>query len=199
MHILMDGDCLQTQNNIRIFCRQLQWAMQHCKRRLNGEAAEEVSQSTHQSVQAVSLQTSGAVAEGDDDRGAVVVDKMEAVTASTNTSDDYMHRGAHLHSMCLYVCRMCVRRVRRSSQAATKASNVFHFDPHYVLARSYSQEVVLHNAHVPTIDGFQCPTVQQDAEQNALLKALLFTPLSCVHPMMCGKVMNSWKAISNGS
>ena len=107
---------------------------------------------------------------------------MEAVTASTNASDDYMHRGVHLHSMCLYVYRMCVRRVRRPNQAGSKASNVFYFDPHYALARSYSQEVVLHNAHVPTIDGFLCPTVQQDAEQNALLTALLFPPLSCLHP-----------------
>ena len=101
----------------------------------NGEAAEEVSQSTQPSVQAVSRQTSGDVSEGDDD-GAVVVDKMEAVTASTNTSDDYTHRGAHLRSMRLYVYRMYVRRVRRQNQEGSKASNVFHFDPHYVLARS---------------------------------------------------------------
>ena len=32
VHILTDGDCLQSHNNLRIFTRQLQWAMQQCKR-----------------------------------------------------------------------------------------------------------------------------------------------------------------------
>ncbi len=144
----------------------------------------------------MSLQTSGAVAEGDGDRPAVVVDKLEAVTASTKTSDDYMHRDVHLHCMCLYVYRMYVRRVRRPSQAGTKAFDVFHADPHYVLARSYSQDVVLHTMSVPTIDGFQCPTVHQDAEQNALLKALLLMPFSCNDPMMCCSVMNFRNCLS---
>ncbi len=107
--------------------------MQHCKRSLDGEAVGEASQRTHQSTrrQAVSLQTSGAVAEGDDD-GAVVVDKVEAVAASTKAPDDYMQRSAHLRSMCLYVYRMYVRQVHRPSQAGIRASNVFLFDPHYV-------------------------------------------------------------------
>ena len=32
VHILTDGDCLQSHNNITIFTRQLQWAMQQCKK-----------------------------------------------------------------------------------------------------------------------------------------------------------------------
>ncbi len=122
--ILTDGDCLQSPHNMRIFNRQLQWAMQHCKRSLDGEAVEEASQRTHQSAQAVSLQTSGDVAESDDDDGAVVVGKVEAVTASTKASHDHVHRGVHLRSMCLYVYRTYVRRDRRPSQAGNRASNV---------------------------------------------------------------------------
>ena len=57
---------------------------------------------------------------------------------------------------------------------------------------------MLHRAHVPTIDGLQRPTVSQDAEQNALLKALLFTPWSCTDPTQCGNAMNFRHFFSNG-
>ena len=76
--------------------------------------------------------------------------------------------------------------------------NVFFFEPHYVLAKSYAQEVQLNSFCVPTIDGFQCPTVLQDPEQNALLKALLFTPFACTDPMACGNVLNFRNTLSNG-
>ena len=62
---------------------------------------------------------------------------------------------------------MYVRRIRRPPRGRASAPNIFPFEEHYTLARPYVQEVAL-NAHVPTIDGFQCPTVEQDAEQNAL-------------------------------
>ena len=71
-----------------------------------------------------------------------------------------------------------------------KAPNIFLFEPHYALAGTYAQQAVLHRINVPTIDGFQCPTVEQDAEQNALLKALLFTPWSCTDAHKCGCVTN---------
>ena len=90
--------------------------------------------------------------------------------------------------MCFYVYRMFVRRVRSPPPQRHCPPNVFRFEQHYALARSYVQEVTLHSASVPTIDGFQCPTVHQDAEQNALLKALLFTPFCCADPMTCGSV-----------
>ena len=75
----------------------------------------------------------------------------------------------------------------------------FCFEQHYALAKTYVQEVVLHCTHVPTIDGFQCPTVEQDAEQNALLKTLLFTPWSCTDPLQCGSVMNFRHFFSNNN
>ena len=92
--------------------------------------------------------------------------------------------------MCLYVYRMFVRRVRRPCHQLHCPPNIFRFESHYALAGSYAQEVMLHSINVPTIAGFQCPTVHQDAEQNALLKALLFTPFCCTTPMTCGSVLN---------
>ena len=92
--------------------------------------------------------------------------------------------------MCLYVDRIFVRRVRRHCHQLHCPPNIFRFESQYALAGSYAQEVMLHSCDVPTIDGFQCPTVHQDAEQNALLKALLFTPFCCTTPMTCGSVFN---------
>ena len=58
VHILTDGDCLQTHMNTRIFTRQLQWAIQQCKRQLNHEAEDELPDSSHRRVQAVAFQVS---------------------------------------------------------------------------------------------------------------------------------------------
>ena len=118
------------------------------------------------------------------------MDKMDVVTTNTNFSDDYAHRGEELRPMCLYVYRMFVRRVRRPCHQLHCPPNIFRFESHYALAGSYAQEVMLHSFSVPTIDGFQCHTVHQDAEQNALLKALLFTLFCCTTPMTCGSVLN---------
>ena len=84
---------------------------------------------------------------------------------------------------------MYVRRIPKPNKNKAAAPTIFFFEPHYALSRSYAQEVVLHNVQVPTIDGFQCPTVEQGAEQNALCKAILFSPWRCTQPVMCGKVI----------
>jgi hypothetical protein len=120
----------------------------------------------------------------------VDVEKVEACTTSTNTSDDYAHRGKKLNTMPFYVYRMYVRRIPRPSRAQACAPDIFVFESHYAMSKAYVQHVVLHVISVPTIDGFSCPTVYQDAEQNSLLKAILFTPWTCTDPMMCGSVMN---------
>ena len=106
VHILTDGDCLQSHNDMRIFTRQLQWAAQQCKRHLNHEALEEPTDKAHHSVQVVSFQVAGHV-EGekedqDEDNASdseVEIEKVEACATSTNTSDDYAHRGKKLSTM----------------------------------------------------------------------------------------------------
>ncbi len=206
VHILTDGDCLQSHRHQRVFTRQLQWAAHQCQRSLNGDVDEEAPGGARTSLQALSFHSQAPredgeeVGEGDGGgAGQVAVEKVEAVTTSTNVSDDYAHRGPRLGPMPLYVYRMCVRRVPRPSGQTPKACTVFPFAPHYALAKSYVQEVVLHAMCVPTIDGFQCPTVQQDAEQNALLKALLFTPFACEDPVSCGSVLNMRSLLSHGA
>ena len=55
VHILTDGDCLQSHNNITIFTRQLQWALQECKKQLNREPAEAQPKNAMLHVQAVAM------------------------------------------------------------------------------------------------------------------------------------------------
>ena len=206
VHILTDGDCLQSHNNITVFTRQLQWAVQQCKKHLNGETVEHEPQQVFRHVQTVAVhvpdfdQTEQDQVDDDaqDADGAKVeIIKVEACTHSTNAADDYAHRGTKLQNMPFYIYRMYVRRIPNPSQAKVRSPTIFCFEPHYAMARSYAQEVILNNISVPTIDGFQCPTVEQDAEQNALLKAILFTPWSCTDPMMCGSVLNYQRHLSN--
>ena len=92
------------------------------------------------------------------------VDNMETCTKSTNTADDYAHRGAHLETMPFYVYKMYVRRVLKRSKAKGVGARFFAFDDHYVMAPRYEQEVKLTRMDVPTIDSFQCPSTRSRAE-----------------------------------
>merc|ERR1712110_1026765 len=97
VHILTGGDCLQSHNNTELFPRQLQWAMQQCKRKLNHEAGEEEETAQkEQSIGAVTVRmrttdegvdgaNQPANAESDDDD--VKVEGVDACTTSTNISD----------------------------------------------------------------------------------------------------------------
>ena len=177
VHILTDGDCLQSHNNITIFTRQLQWAMQQSKKHLNNETLDQEPQQALRHVQTVAVHVPDDAQDGDGGQdGDVNLCQVEACTHSTNASDDYAHRGTKLRTMPFYVYRMYVRRISKPSRVQARSPTIFFFEPHYALAKSYAQELILNNISVPTIDGFQCPTVEQDAEQNALLKAILFTP-----------------------
>ena len=257
VQLLTGGDCLQTHNNQRLFTRQLQWALQECKRSLNGEGAAEDDPMRQQSVEAVTVQfvdgvpqpvvESGGVSQeaahdnrgtaelaecakadheqsGDDthDEEVEVADEDNAkeldcddegdkqqvdpdsltvstCTSSTNSADDFAHRGSGLQTMPYYVYRMYVRRQLRGNRASVPGGTLFDFEPHYPLARLHVQVVQLDRMDVPTIDGFQCPTWTQDSEQNALLKSLLFTPWACQGPLHCGCVSKFAHLLSDSS
>ena len=165
--------------------------MQQCKPHFNNEILEEEPKQALRNVQKVALHVPDNDQVGDDAQdGDVNISKVEACTHSTNASDDYAHRGTKLRTVPFYAYRMYVRRISKPSRVQATSPTIFFFEAHYALARSYAQELILHNIHVPTIDGFQFPTVEQDAEQNALVKAILFTPWSCTDAMTCGSVLN---------
>ena len=202
-HILTGGDALQSHRNARVFTRQLQWAMQECKRVLNNEAPLEDVEVGQQTIQTATLQLQAAnEAEGDVAQPAqddVEVTAMDVCTTSTNTADDFAHRGVQLQTMPYYVYRMYVLRVRKQGGSQANAPCFFQFEEHYPLANSYIQELKTLSMEVPTIDGFQCPTWEQDPEQNSLLKSLLFTPWACRDPMTCGDCCTFQHMLSNCS
>ena len=79
----------EIRNPVRLFTRQLQWAMQQCKRVLNKEAPLEDTAQGQQSIQTARLQLrtpadnqGGAAQPAGDD---VEVTEMDVVTTSTNT------------------------------------------------------------------------------------------------------------------
>ena len=71
---------------------------------------------------------------GEEQVGDADVENMEVCTTSTNTADDYAHRGAHLQTMPFYVYRMYVRRVLKRSKAKDGGARFFAFEEHYVMA-----------------------------------------------------------------
>ena len=202
LHILTGGDCLQSHHNVRLFTRQLQWACQQCKRLLNHEGAGEEQHNEQVPIQAVRIQvpvdddeeehsageTTGAPQPPGETPAGDECEDMQACTTSTNTADDYAHRGPRLQTMPYYMYRMYVHRVLKPSRVKASGPRFFVFENHYALAPRYVQEVHVTRISIPTIDGIQCPTWAQDPEQNSLFKALLFTPWACEGPLTCGCV-----------
>ncbi len=147
-HILTGGDALQSHYNTRLFTRQLQWAMQQIKRVLNKEAPLENLAQGQQSMQTVTVQLQvpnddqgGGFQPTRDDGDDGEVIGIDVCTTSTNTSDDYTHRGLQLQSIPIYVYKMYVRRVPRRAASKAKDPCFFEFEEHYPLARTYIQEV----------------------------------------------------------
>ena len=147
--------------------------MQLSKKHLNNETLEDEPQQALHSVQTVAVHVPDNDEESDGSQnGDVNISKFEAYTPSTNASDDYAHRGTKLRTMPFYVYRMYVRRTPKPSGVGAISPTIFFYEPHYALANSYAEGLLLNCISVPTTDGFQCPIVEKDAEQNSLLKAM---------------------------
>eukprot|EP00435_Cladocopium_sp_Y103_P021272 s390_g5.t1 len=99
------------------------------------------------------------------------------LSQTTSVVDDYMHRGPQWKDMSLYLYCMHVRRVPRSRFQSQSCQVVF-FDPHYKLFRTYVQRLNFYCA-IPRLIGPHIPTIEQDAETNALIKGVLFHPFRC--------------------
>ena len=145
VHILTEGDCLQSHNNITIFTRTLQWAMQQCKKQLNNETQEEEPEKALRDVHTVAVHVPADDEDGDGSQeDDVNIAKVEACTNSTNAADDYAHRGSKLRTMPFYVYRMYVRRIAKPSRVRARSPTIFFFEPHYAMARGHAQELRLH-------------------------------------------------------
>ena len=81
----------------------------------------------------------------------------------------------------LYIAH--VGRVRKLQNGEKRRDRV-PFEAHYPMAAMYEQQV-RPRAAIPMIDGFQCPTMAQEPEDNSMFKAMLFTPWACQGPTEC--------------
>ena len=245
VHILTNGDCLQSHCHQRLFTRQLQWALQECKRHLNKESGSDTSKKQDRcgtglleiqmriphsgdapqltvdaNAQLPTLSDNDVLMDGVSqpvhgpysDHHAVDGDALPNTTQSTgdpdvvnmfsrtntaNASDDYAHRGPTLHSMPFYVYIAHVRPHARG-KPLPRHGQVIEFEQHYSKFKSYVQVVRLTDINIPTIDGFQCPTWQQDPEQNSLLMQILCFPWRCTDPHKCDCTSKFTQLLSNG-
>ena len=122
---------------------------------------------------------------------------MFSRTNTANTADDYAHRGSTLQSMPYYVYIAHVRPHARNKLPPQHA-HVVEFEQHYAKSKAYVQVVRLADINIPTIDGFQCPTWQQDPEQNSLLMQILCFPWRCTDPHKCDCTSKFTQMVSNG-
>ena len=103
---------------------------------------------------------------GEGVEGATELIALTASIGSTNSADDFAHRGGALRDMLHYIYRMYVRREPRGRRKARSGGTIFEFAERYPLSTACIQRVRLDRMDVPTIDGSQCPTWSGDPEQN---------------------------------
>lgn len=105
---------------------------------------------------------------------------------STNMADDYAHRGPHLKDLNYFVYATFVRRMPLTSTTFNQ-NLLWPFETHYPLSNTYGQEIRYKMA-IPRLCNFNCPSLVQNPEDNAMMKAFLLTPASCPGPERCHHV-----------
>ena len=102
---------------------------------------------------------------------------------TANAADDYAHRGVWLKDFHFLGYQMYVKRVPLNHCDG----HVWPFEQHYVLASRFGQQI-RSQAAVPRLCNFNCPSEQQNAEENALMKSLLLVPIRCPGQGFCHHV-----------
>lgn len=119
---------------------------------------------------------------------------------STTKRDDWLHRGRDLHDMDTYHYMRYIDRVELprggTAQGFQHAAGVFFlFDAHYPMSKNYVQVL---NRYARTVQnvGPQCLRSDVGAgEDNALYKAVFFSPMHCMgadecaNPLICRQVI----------
>ena len=105
---------------------------------------------------------------------------------TTNAADDYAHRGKLLNDYHFLGYEMYVRRVPLNDCEGP----VFPFEPHYPLSSRYGQQI-RDQAAIPRLCNFNCPSLGSNAEDNGMMKGLLFVPVSCPGEGMCHEFVDS--------
>ena len=126
--------------------------------------------------------------EEDVDATTEVVDadliEMKTLRTTTSPHDDWLHRGSYLHDIPYHTYTEYVDRVRLPQQAPLE-KQIFRFERHYVLFRSYGQRIKT-PARTPVLEALKfVPPGGSTKEENALYKLLIGSPLRCVCAERC--------------
>ena len=110
--------------------------------------------------------------------------QMKTLRSTTSTHDDWLHRGPYLHDMAFHTYVEYIDRVRLPRHAPAE-EQIFHFEPHYALARSYGQRCRT-PARIPVLEAlkFVAPG-DTTKEENALYKLIVGSLLRCTCAESC--------------
>ena len=109
---------------------------------------------------------------------------MKTLRATTSAHDDWLHRGPYLHDIAFHTYAEYIDRVRLPHQAPSDGQ-VFQFEPHYALSRSYCQRIRT-PARIPVLEALRfVPPGESTREENTLYKHLVGSLLRCTCPESC--------------
>ena len=129
----------------------------------------------------IPLSDAAADVEGDQD---AVISHMKTLRSTTSTHDDWLHRGPYLHDLPFHTYAEYVDRVRLPRQPPPEGQ-VFCFEPHYVLSRSYCQRIRT-PARIPVLEALRfVPPGESTREENALYKHIVGSLLRCTCADRC--------------
>ena len=114
--------------------------------------------------------------------------QMKTLRSTTSTHDDWLHRGPYLNDMPFHTYTEYIDRVRRPRQASP-SHQLFEFEAHYALSRSYCQEIKT-PARTPVLEAlkFVAPGDGKN-EENALYKHLVASLTRCTCANGCSDPM----------
>ena len=118
-------------------------------------------------------------------RGLGATTRQVMSIKTTNAADDYAHRGTLLKDFHFLGYSMYVRRVPLNDFEGP----VFPFEPHYPLSSRYGQQI-RDQAAIPRLCNFNCPGLENNAEDNGMMKGLFVLGKGCV--MMFVDSIHCW-------
>ena len=109
---------------------------------------------------------------------------MKTLRATTSAHDDWLRRGLYLHDIAFHTYTEYVDRVRLPRRALAD-TQLFPFEPHYALSRSYGQRIRT-PACIPALEALKfVPPEERTREENALYKLLVGSLVRCTCPESC--------------
>ena len=189
---------LQTHSSYTIPMRKIVFMLSACKNNLNANAREAGAILDEEPEGAMEMgalhcsasglpQTATSAGTQDEAQDSVLESEDPDITTSSEPMrwsvtysliDDWLHRGPLLKEFNLYTYAMYVKRCPQSTRDSIP------FESHYTLSSSCSQQI-RRKCVIPVISGFQYKSEQQDAETSSMIKAIMFSNISCRGPSYC--------------